>query len=247
MNDKLNQSAGEATTSSEKGGLSDGEAGSRRNFVKKSALAFMAGSILPQFSAKSYANILGSNETINVSVMGVNSRGNALAQNFAAQNNANVIHVCDVDSRAITNCLTALKERQTLEAKAYTDFRKSLETKDVDVLVIAAPDHWHAPASLIALEAGKHVYVEKPCSHNPNEGEILVKAAKKYGKIVQMGNQRRSWPNVMAGIQAVKNGAIGRVYYGKGWYTNNRPSIGIGKDCLLYTSPSPRDGLLSRM
>ena len=105
----------------------------------------------------------------------------------------------------------------------------SLESKDVDILVIAAPDHWHAPASLMALKAGKHVYVEKPCSHNPNEGEILVKAANYYGKVVQMGNQRRSWPNVVKGINAIKNGAIGRVYYGRGWYSNNRPSIGIGK------------------
>ncbi len=248
MSEKKNPSAGEATPPSTKVQLPAGEGGSRRNFVKKSALAFMAGSILPQFSAKSYANILGSNETINVSVMGVNSRGNALAQNFAAQNNSNVIHVCDVDSRAITNCLTALKERQTVEAKAYTDFRKSMESKDVDMLVIAAPDHWHAPASLMAFEAGKHVYVEKPCSHNPSEGEILVKAAEKYGKIVQMGNQRRSWPNVMAGIQAIKDGAIGRVYYGKGWYTNNRPSIGVGKetpipewlDWDLWQGPAPR-------
>jgi predicted dehydrogenase len=180
--------------------------------------------------------------------MGVNSRGKALAQNFASQTNSNVIHVCDVDSRAITNCLTALKERRSVEAKAYTDFRKSLENKDVDVLVIAAPDHWHAPASLLALQAGKHVYVEKPCSHNPNEGEILVEAAQTYGKVVQMGNQRRSWPNVMAGIQALKDGAIGRVYYGKGWYTNNRSSIGTGKetpvpewlDWELWQGPAPR-------
>ena len=115
-------------------------------------------------------------------------------------------------------------------------------------MVIAAPDHWHAPASLMALKAGKHVYVEKPCSHNPNEGEILVKAANYYGKVVQMGNQRRSWPNVVKGINAIKNGAIGRVYYGRGWYSNNRPSIGIGKkvappewlDWDLWQGPAPR-------
>ncbi|MCK5440756.1 MAG: Gfo/Idh/MocA family oxidoreductase [Maribacter sp.] len=221
---------------------------SRRNFIKKSSMAFVAGSILPQFDAKSYERILGSNNRINVSVMGVNSRGNALAQNFAHQDNCNVIHVCDVDSRAIAKCLTALKERQTMEAKPYSDFRKSITSNDVDVLIIAAPDHWHAPASLMAMEAGKHVYVEKPCSHNPHEGELLVAAAKKYGKVVQMGNQRRSWPNVIAGINAIKNGSIGRVYFGKGWYTNNRQSIGIGKetavpswlDWELWQGPAPR-------
>lgn len=211
-------------------------------------MAFVAGSVLPQFSAKSYAQIIGSNERINVSMMGVNSRGNALAQNFASQNNCNVIHVCDVDSRAISVCTSALKEHQSNKVKTFVDFRKSLESKDVDAMVIAAPDHWHAPASLIAMEAGKHVYVEKPCSHNPKEGEILVEAAARYGKVIQMGNQRRSWPNVIEGINALKNGAIGRVYFGKGWYSNNRPSIGIGQetpppdwlDWGLWQGPAPR-------
>lgn len=211
-------------------------------------MAAVAGSLMPYFNAKSYARIIGSNERIQVSVMGVNSRGNALAQNFATQKSCDVLHICDVDSRAIVKCLTALKVRQNIGAKAYTDFRKSLESKDIDALVIAAPDHWHAPAALLAMQAGKHVYIEKPCSHNPNEGEILVKAAETYGKIVQMGNQRRSWPNVVEGIQALKNGEIGRVYFGKGWYSNNRPSIGIGKetpvpdwlDWNLWQGPAPR-------
>ncbi|WP_149274305.1 Gfo/Idh/MocA family protein [Pareuzebyella sediminis] len=221
---------------------------SRRKFIKRSSLAFVAGSVLPHFSAKSYGQIIGANEKINVSVMGVNSRGKALAQNFASQDNCDVRHICDVDSRAISKCLTAVSERQSTKAEGLGDFRKSLESKDIDVLVIAAPDHWHAPASLLALKAGKHVYVEKPCSHNPHEGELLVEAAKKYNKVVQMGNQRRSWPNVVEGIEALKNGAIGRVYYGEGWYTNNRPSIGTGKkiavpdwlDWELWQGPAPR-------
>lgn len=211
-------------------------------------MALMAGGILPHFSAKSYARILGANERILASVMGVNSRGSALAQNFAGQDNCDVIHICDADKRAITKCIDALKARQTIEAKGFRDFRKSLEDKDVDALIIAAPDHWHAPASFLAMQAGKHVYVEKPCSHNPNEGEILVQAAKKYGKVIQMGNQRRSWPNVVEGISALKAGEIGRVYFGKGWYSNNRPSIGIGKetevpdwlDWELWQGPAPR-------
>ena len=224
---------------------------SRRKFIKKVTAGsglVMAGGILPAFSAQSYRRILGANETINASVMGVNSRGNALARNFAAQDRCDVIHICDVDSRATDKCISGLQERQQLKAKGFTDFRKSLEDPDVDVLVIAAPDHWHAPAALLAMQAGKDVYIEKPCSHNPKEGEILVEAQKRYNKVVQMGNQRRSWPNVMAGIQAIKDGAIGRVYFGKGWYTNNRPSIGIGKqtatpdwlDWELWQGPAPR-------
>lgn len=227
------------------------DSNSRRSFVKKTVLssaAFMAGGVLPKFSAQSYSRIMGANDKIRASVMGVNSRGNALATNFAQQDICDVIHICDVDSRAITKCLTNLKDRQSIDAKGFTDFRESIESKDVDLLVIAAPDHWHAPAALIGMQAGKHIYVEKPCSHNPNEGEILVQAAKKYGKVIQMGNQRRSWPNVVEGINAVKNGEIGRVYFGKSWYTNNRPSIGIGKhtpapDWLnwdLWQGPAPR-------
>ncbi|MDA0194477.1 MAG: Gfo/Idh/MocA family oxidoreductase [Bacteroidetes bacterium] len=227
------------------------QSNSRRAFIKKTAAGsavVAAGGILPGFSAHSYSRIMGANDKIRASVMGVNSRGTALAQNFAYQDNCDVIHICDVDSRAITSCLTAIKERQSITASGYSDFRKSLESPDVDVMVIAAPDHWHAPAALLSLQAGKHVYVEKPLSHNPNEGEMLLKAAAHYGKVVQMGNQRRSWPNVAEAISALKNGEIGRVYYGKGWYTNNRPSLGIGKktsapdwlDWDLWQGPAPR-------
>jgi predicted dehydrogenase len=118
----------------------------------------------------------------------------------------------------------------------------------LDALIIAAPDHWHAPAAILASKAGKHVYLEKPCSHNPHEGELLVAVQNKYKNVIQMGNQRRSWPNVMAAIEEVKNGSIGRVYFAKGWYTNNRSSIGIGKetavpdwlDYELWQGPAPR-------
>ena len=224
---------------------------SRRNFIRNATLgtaALSVGGVLPGFSSKSYGQIVGANDKIVVSMMGVNSRGQALARNFAAQKNCEVAHICDVDSRAIVNCTKAIKDRQTRVPEGFSDFRKSLESKDIDVLVIAAPDHWHAPASLLAMQAGKHVYVEKPCSHNPHEGEMLVEAAARYKKVVQMGNQRRSWPNVAAAIQELKNGAIGRVYFGKGWYTNNRASIGVGKvvpvpDWLnwdLWQGPAPR-------
>jgi predicted dehydrogenase len=132
---------------------------------------------------------------------------------------------------------------------AAPDFRKALEDKSLEALVIAAPDHWHAPAAILACKAGKHVYVEKPCAHNPHEGELLVAAARKYNRHVQMGSQRRSWPNVMEAVKAVQNGIIGRVYFGKGWYTNNRPSIGTGKKMEipswlnfdLWQGPAPRE------
>ena len=146
---------------------------SRRDFMKKSlagsALA-VAGGILPGFSARSYNRIMGSNEKIRVSMMGVNSRGTALANTFANQTNCDVVHVCDVDSRAIDKCQKMLAGIQDVKTRTFQDFRKSLESNDIDAMVIAAPDHWHAPAALLAIQAGKHVYVEKPCRDRKSVG-----------------------------------------------------------------------------
>lgn len=223
----------------------------RREFIKTAAMGAAAvsfGGILPGFSAKSYAGIMGSNERINVAVMGVNSRGFAVSGNFARQEGCEVRHVCDVDTRAAEKCIAALEKIQNKRPKATSDFRKALDDKNVDALIVTAPDHWHAPAAILGCKAGKHVYLEKPCSHNPNEGELVVQAAKKYNRVIQMGNQRRSWPNVAAGIKEVHDGTIGRPYFAKTWYTNNRQSIGIGKvtavpswlDYELWQGPAPR-------
>lgn len=190
----------------------------RREFIKKAALGAAAvsfGGVLPGFSAKSYGSIMGANDRINVAVMGVNSRGLAVSGNFARQENCEVIYVCDVDSRAADKCIGALEKIQKRRPKASPDFRKALEEKDVDALIVTAPDHWHAPAAILACKAGKHVYLEKPCSHNPHEGELVIEAAKKYNRVIQMGNQRRSWPNVMAAIKELHEGVIGRAYFAK--------------------------------
>lgn len=223
----------------------------RRDFIKKtlagSALLTFGG-ILPGFSPKSYANIIGANEKVRVGMMGVNSRGLALAGNYALQPNCEVVSVSDTDTRAAEKCINAVEGIQKSKPANIPDFRKALENKDLDALVIAAPDHWHAPAAILASKAGKHVYLEKPCSHNPNEGELLIAAVKKYKNVIQMGNQRRSWPNVAAGIKDVHDGAIGRVYFAKGWYTANRASMGIGKEAEvpswlnydLWQGPAPR-------
>jgi predicted dehydrogenase len=140
-------------------------------------------------------------------------------------------------------------ENQGSKPRSEKDIRKVLESSDVDLLVIAAPDHWHAPATIMALQAGKHVYVEKPCGHNAREGEWLVAAQEKYGKVVQMGNQQRSGVFADTAIEDIKNGLIGEPYHAKCWYANKRTSIGHGKaaavpdelDYQLWQGPAPRE------
>lgn len=227
---------------------------SRRDFLKKTTkgtAAIMLGSMLPGISAASYARILGANDRVRVGMMGVNSRGLALANNYARQQNCEVVSVSDVDTRAAAKCIESVFKITQKKPKDVPDFRKALENKNMDALVVAAPDHWHAPAAILAAKAGKHVYLEKPCSHNPHEGELLVKVAGKYKSVIQMGNQRRSWPNVEAAIREVHQGTIGRAYFAKGWYTNNRESIGRGKEIAvpewlnydLWQGPAPRRAL----
>ncbi|MFC3198319.1 Gfo/Idh/MocA family protein [Parapedobacter deserti] len=224
---------------------------SRRDFLKKAAIssaAFSLGGVLPALSAKSYRNIVGANERIRVAMMGVNARGLALATNFSAQSNCEVVYVCDVDSRAAARCVEQVERNQNRRPNTEPDIRKLLERSDFDALVVATPDHWHAPAAILASKAGKHVYLEKPASHNPHEGELVVAAQKKYGNVIQMGNQRRSWPNVVQAIQELHGGIIGKPYFAKTWYTNNRASIGVGKqtaipewlDYELWQGPAPR-------
>jgi predicted dehydrogenase len=131
--------------------------------------------------------------------------------------------------------------------KGVKDLRRVLDDPDIDAVSIAMPDHWHAPAAILACAAGKHVYVEKPGSHNGEESEWIVAAARKYKRQVQMGNQRRSWPWVQEAIKALHDGEIGQLYFARAWYTNHRASIGRGKptpvpewlDYSLWQGPAP--------
>ena len=216
----------------------------RRTFLKTAAVAGTALAVKP-------FQILGAaspNSKITVAVMGVKSRGKALAKRFAQLPNTEVAMICDVDSEYMEIAQKEVAENQKRTPKGEKDIRKVLEDKSIDALVIAAPDHWHAPAAIMAVQAGKHVYVEKPCSHNPREGELLIAAQKKYNRVIHMGNQRRSWPNIMKCMDDLHAGMIGEVYFARGWYNRNRESIGFGKVCAppakldfdLWQGPAPR-------
>ena len=224
---------------------------SRRTFIKQvgaTGLGMTLGGLsFRANSASSYANIVGANERFNIAVMGTNGRGAGMARNFQNIKDVEMIYVCDVEDKALERGVNAVKKAGG-NPKVERDIRKVLEDKDLDALLVTSPDHWHAPATIMACQAGKHVYVEKPCSHNPREGELSIAAARKYNRIVQVGAQRRSWPYLMQGIKELHDGVIGRVYFARGWYTNKRKSIGFGKqvevpstlDFDLWQGPAPR-------
>ncbi len=226
----------------------------RRDFLKTGSMAGLGAGLtilnFPVFGKNAPSN------KIVLGVMGVNSRGNWLAQCAAKLPGAEIGYLCDVEDGAISKGLKAIAGAQNRKPEVIKDIRKLLERKDFDALMVAAPDHWHAPAAIMATAAGKHVYVEKPCAHDPAEGELLVEAAKKYNRLVQMGNQRRSWPNLQQAVKEVKEqNVLGKVYYGRGWYVNNRGPIGTGKKIPvpstlnwdLWQGPAPRQDYLDNI
>ena len=220
----------------------------RRKFIKMTGAAGVGLGVWA--SAPGIVSGRSPNNTINVAVMGVHNRGRVHARNFAGLSDVEVGYICDVDEQVIQRGMKAVSEGgQERQPRGVTDFRRALEDDSVDAVSMALPIHWHTPAAIMALKAGKHVYVEKPCSHNAREGELLVAAAKKYDKVVQMGNQRRSWGNVQDALQLLKEGIIGRTYYARCWYATGRGSIGYGKvggpvpsnvNYELWQGPAPR-------
>src|SRR5271154_4091347 len=201
----------------------------RREFLD--AVAVGAAGLAISSTAKSYVQILGANDRLNFAVIGLNGRGYAhLASLKANKSAARISHVCDVDGDILKKFADATTQQMGEAPAADKDFRKILELKDVDAITIATPDHWHTPLAIAGLQAGKHVYVEKPCSHNPAEGALLVEAQQKYGKLVQMGTQQRSSKHTIEIVNKIHHGLIGGGYFAKAWYSNTRKSIGTGKE-----------------
>lgn len=218
----------------------------RKDFLKKSSIG--AAGLAMGLSARSYGNILGANDRVNVAVAGLNGRGQALINAVHSAPNMRVGWLCDVDARVLDEVSPKVQEFTGGKIKTEKDIRRLVESPEVDAVAIATPDHWHAPMTLMATSNGKHVYVEKPCSHNPREGELLVEAQRTYGNIIQMGNQQRSAPTSIQAVKDIAEGIIGDVYMGKAWYSNSRGSIGTGKktpvpdslDWELWQGPAPR-------
>jgi predicted dehydrogenase len=211
----------------------------RRTFVRTAVAASMV--------ARAGANSSPA-QRIRVGIMGL-GRGRAHLEAFTRIPGVEIAYLCDVDQQRLASGLKlAAAKDSKATPKAVTDFRRILDDSEVDVLSIAAPNFWQAPATILACEAGKHVYVEKPGSHNPREAEFMSEVARRTGRKVQMGNQQRSAPAFREGIEKLQAGAIGPLRYARCWYDNARGSIGKGKaaevpahlNYELWQGPAPR-------
>ena len=210
----------------------------RREFLAASALTL---------SAASYNRAADKpNEKVRLAVMGLRVRGKQLAPVFAGVHGVEVTHLVDPDPAMVKPTLAALKNPDS-PPKTETDIRKVLDDKSVTAIVVSAPDHWHALATIWAAERGKHVYVEKPVSHNLIEGRRMVDAARKYKVVIQAGMQRRSQTSVIAAREYVQSGKLGKVAFARAWIAGDRPNIGhakpdqppAGVDYSLWLGPAP--------
>nr|WP_319509521.1 Gfo/Idh/MocA family oxidoreductase [uncultured Draconibacterium sp.] len=199
----------------------------RRKFLKTAAVG-TAGIMIggSHLSAKSYNKIVGANDRIFAAIAGLGRRVNAIYTPIALErNNVELLYLCDVKESQRVKAGKVVADRMDYKPKLENDIRKVIEDTKVDALFNLTPDHWHAPGSIMALKEGKHVYVEKPCSHNMAENELLVAAQKKYGKVVQMGNQQRSAEHTIEIIKEIHNGIIGTPYRAVAFFSNRRGEV----------------------
>ena len=186
------------------------------------------------------------NEKFLVACMGCRGRARRLLYDFAAL--PEVVAVCDVDSRLFPEAVQGVAERQGKEPKTTGDFRRLLDDRSIDILVVGTPDHWHAIPAILACQAGKHVYVEKPAGHNILEGQRMLAAARRYNRVVQVGIQSRSGVNYEQACDYIRTGALGKVMFAKGWETTHQRDIGRppdepvpdGVDYDLWLGPAPK-------
>ncbi|KAA3616320.1 MAG: gfo/Idh/MocA family oxidoreductase [Calditrichaeota bacterium] len=198
----------------------------RRDFIKRGSIGVAAGSALLTSNAASYARIIGSNERLNLAVVGIRGRGRSLIENFAGMKNVRVKTLVDIDENLFADRVKKVEEMAGYKPKTVWDMRKAFDDKEIDAVGIATPNHWHALATIWAAQAGKHVYVEKPSSHNVFEGRKMVEASRKYNVLVQVGFQNRSRVSTNRGIKFMRDGKLGKIYMARGLCFKPRADIG---------------------
>lgn len=224
----------------------------RRDFLKKATAGAVGVALTGSFtsaSAKSYSRIIGANDRIHVAIQGLGRRWGAFIPGISDKNNnIQLDYLCDVMKSQRDKAATRIAKSIDYAPKLENDIRHILNDKKIDAIFMATPDHWHAPGACMAMQADKHVYLEKPCSHNPREGELLVAYQKKYGKMIQMGNQQRSSAESNEIVKDIHNGIIGDAYKAVAFYTNSRGEVPLpkkaapptGLDWDLFQGPAPR-------
>ena len=200
----------------------------RRNFLK-AGLAGRAGlgGAVGVFGASAR---ISANDKVTMAIIGVRGRGLRLTEYFAKMPDVNMAYICDVDQNVVEPALKIVEEVKGRRPPLVEDIRRVLDDRAVDAIVVATPIHWHAPATILACEAGKDVFVEKPVSHNVREGRLMVVAARKHRRIVQVGTQARSRPVTMQFVKYVQSGRIGEVHMAKVWNCQMRSNIGHKAD-----------------
>ncbi|HVK10130.1 MAG TPA: Gfo/Idh/MocA family oxidoreductase [Gemmataceae bacterium] len=194
----------------------------RRMFLQTAAASAAALAVTPPTSADASKKVV-------IGVIGPGGMGMNHVRLLARRPDVEIAYVCDVDKTRLANAAKEVETASKKAPKAVGDLRAVLDDKAVDAVVIATPDHWHAPASILALDAGKHVYVEKPCSHNIREGRLMADAVKRSGKLLQVGTQSRSGAPVREAMDRLRAGEIGDVLVAKAWNSQLRRSIGRTK------------------
>jgi predicted dehydrogenase len=196
----------------------------RREFLKRSAATTAAAaSVLAWAEA---ADAKSANDRVKVAVVGPGGMGSHHVELLARNKGTELAYLCDVDETRLAGAVKRAEDNGSATPKSVKDMRQIFDDKSVDAVWIATPDHWHGPATILACDAGKHVYVEKPCAHNLREGRLMIEASRRNNKVVQVGTQSRSTAHVMEGISKLRDGAIGDVLVSKAWNSQLRSSIG---------------------
>jgi len=196
-------------------------------------------------SSRSFAK--GAGDRVVIGVVGCGGRGRQHAQLLAGREDVRVAYACDPDLHRAERSAAEVERASGKKPAVVQDLRKVLDDDAVDAIIVSTPDHWHAPAAILACDAGKHVYVEKPCSHNVREGRLMIEAARRHKRIVQVGTQARNSKHVRHAMQLIRDGAIGDVLVAKAWNSQRRGNIGHGKpsappghlDYDLWLGPAP--------
>ncbi len=217
----------------------------RRQFIKSSSASISA---LATVHLTSGLRAVSPNDKVSLGIIGPGGMGRNHIGNLNKRKDVQIAFVCDPDSNHQANATEMVESGTGIKPKQVGDMREILEVKSVDAVFIATPDHWHAPAAILAAEAGKHVYVEKPCSHNVREGRLMIEAARRNKRVMQVGTQSRSTRHVMKAMELLHNGAIGRVLVSKAWNSQRRSSIGKAKpsappahlDFEAWLGPAPK-------